>query len=289
MRPRSVFAPLGACLAMLALTAGIAVGPTAAGAQANPFQRGPAPTSLSIQTNGTFAVATTTVPRQSNFGGGTIYYPTDTSQGTFGAVAVMPGFLSPQALISWTGPRYASHGFVVFTLEPNSILDFPNSRAAQMQAALNYLTQQSSVRSRVDATRLAVMGHSMGGGGALEAARNNPALQAAVPLQPWDLFVNFSGVRVPTMIIGAQNDTIAAVGSHSEPFYTQIPATSEKAYLELSGESHLVGLSAGNSVQARMALVWLKRYVDNDTRYEPFMCPPPSGLGISEYRNTCPG
>jgi cutinase len=289
MRPRSVFAPFGAFLAMLAMVAGVAVGPSAAGAQANPYQRGPAPTATSITTNGTFAVATTTVARQSNFGGGTIYYPTDTSQGTFGAVAVMPGFLSPQALIQWAGPRLASHGFVVFTLDPNSILDFPNSRAAQLQAALNYLTQQSTVRSRVDATRLAVMGHSMGGGGTLEAANANPNLQAAVALQPWDLFVSFSGVRVPSMIIGAQNDAIAGVASHAEPFYTQIPAASEKAYLELAGADHLVGTSVANSVQARMALVWLKRYVDNDTRYEPFMCPAPSGSGISEYRHTCPG
>jgi len=279
-----------AWVAMVVLAAGVAVGPSAtAGAQSNPYQRGPAPTAASIQTNGTFAVATTTVPRQSNFGGGTIYYPTDTSQGTFGGIAVMPGFLSPQALISWTGPRLASHGFVVFTLEPNSVLDFPNGRAAQMRAALTYLTQTSSVRSRVDSTRLAVMGHSMGGGGALEAARDNPSLQAAVPLQPWDLFVNFSGVRVPTMIVGAQNDAIAGVGSHAEPFYNQIPASSEKAYLELAGEGHLVGLSAGNATQARLSLAWLKRYVDNDTRYEQFICPAPSGLAISDYRDTCPG
>jgi pimeloyl-ACP methyl ester carboxylesterase len=132
------------------------------------------------------------------------------------------------------------------------------------------------------------MGHSMGGGGTLEAARTNPTYQAAVALQPWDIFQSFGTVRVPSMIIGAQNDAIAGVASHSEPFYEQIPAASEKAYLELAGADHLVGGTA-NTTQAKSMVAWLKRYVDNDTRYEQFICPPPSGPTISEYRNTCPG
>jgi hypothetical protein len=37
-------------------------------------------------------------------------------------------------------------------------------------------------------------------------------------------------------------------------------------------------------------IVWLKRYVDNDTRYEQFICPTPvPGPTIEEYRGTCPG
>ena len=34
---------------------------------------------------------------------------------------------------------------------------------------------------------------------------------------------------------------------------------------------------------------WLKRFIDNDTRYEQFLCPPPRpGTLIEEYRDTCP-
>jgi len=287
-RRHPIVASLGTFVAGAALVVtGLVATPTAGGAQTNPFQRGPAPTNAILEAaSGPFAVASITVARQSNFGGGTIYYPTATNQGTFGGVAVSPGFLSPQ--VAWTGPRIASHGFVVFTIDTNTIIDFPSSRADQLVAALNYLTQTSSVRSRVDASRLAVMGHSMGGGGTLEAVRAHPEYQAAVALQPWDIFQNFSGVRVPSMIIGAQNDTVASVTAHSEPFYQQIPAASEKAYVELAGQDHFVGLTA-NTTQAKFAVVWLKRYVDNDTRYEPFMCPRPSGPTIVEYRDTCPG
>ena len=35
-------------------------------------------------------------------------------------------------------------------------------------------------------------------------------------------------------------------------------------------------------------VAWLKRFVDDDTRYEQFLCPGPSGSQIQEYRNTCP-
>jgi len=291
MRSRRLVVVGGALAAVTLAVTGLVVGPGTAGAQTNPYQRGPAPTASSVtQQRGPFAYQQQTIRGSSSLGfnRGTVYYPTDTSQGTYGAIAVSPGFVSGESLIGWTGPFLASNGFVVVTLETFGLFDFPNSRADQLQAALNYIVSPASpVDERIDRTRLGVMGHSMGGGGTLEAARDNPALQAAVPLQPWDMLVNFSGVRVPTLIVGAQNDAIAGVGSHAEPFYQQIPASSEKAYLEVRGQSHFLGNSF-NATQAGSALSWLKRYIDNDTRYSQFLCPAPSGSTISEYRNTCP-
>jgi dienelactone hydrolase len=281
-------ARLRALVALLAATlmlGGLAFAPAEVGAQANPYQRGPAPTLAGLeQARGTFATATLTVPRQANFGGGTITYPTDTSQGTFGAVVVSPGFVSPQ--VPWAGPALASRGFVVFTIDTTTIFDNPTSRSQQLDAAITYLLA-SSVANRIDRTRIAAMGHSMGGGGTLELARNRPTLKAAVALQPWDILQSFGTVRVPTMIIGAGADFIAPVASFAEPFYTQVPAGTEKAYAEIAGADHLIGFT-GNATQQRLAIAWLKRYVDNDTRYDQFLCPPPSGPTLAEYRNTCP-
>jgi len=295
MRPRSrrLIASVGVAVGAATLAfGGVVVTPLTAGAQTpNPFQRGPAPTVASVSApTGPFTISTATVASQGSFGGGTIYYPNDTSQGTFGAVAVSPGFFSPQAFIAWAGPRIASQGFVVFTIDTNTIFDFPGSRASQLTAALNYLVNSSpaAVRSRIDPSRLAVMGHSMGGGGTLEAAQNHPEYQAAVALQPWDIFMNFGNDRVPSMIVGAQNDFIAGVGSFAEPFYEQIPAASEKAYVEVAGVDHFLGTSS-NTTQSKYAISWLKRYVDNDTRYEQFLCPRPVDSTLVEYRDTCPG
>lgn len=277
------------CGLAAALMVGAGV-PGVAQGQENPYERGPDPTESSIEASrGSFSVSQTTVSRlaASGFGGGTIYYPTSTAEGTFGAVAISPGFTATQSSISWIGPRLASQGFVVITIDTLSIYDQPDSRGDQLRAALRYLTGSSSVRSRIDATRLAVAGHSMGGGGSLEAASDQPTLQAAVPLAPWNTQKSWSNLQVPTFIIGGENDSVASVTTHSIPFYNSIPASAEKAYMELDGASHFFPQTP-NTTMAKYMISWLKRFVDNDTRYEQFLCPAPDDREIEEYRNTCP-
>ncbi|MGN9768576.1 alpha/beta hydrolase family protein [Micromonospora sp. SD12] len=290
VRPRPAARLAGLAVAAVLAAVGALAAPPAAQAAANPYERGPAPTVALLEASrGPFATASQSVSSLSvsGFGGGVIYYPTSTAEGTFGAVAISPGYTAAWSSIDWLGPRIASHGFVVIGIETNTRLDQPDSRGRQLLAALDYLTQRSSVRGRIDASRLAVSGHSMGGGGSLEAAVARPSLQAAVPLAPWNLDKTWSDVRVPTLIIGGENDSVAPVSSHSEPFYNSIPASSEKAYLELNGASHFFPQTV-NTPTARQAVAWLKRFVDDDTRYEQFLCPGPSGSAIQEYRNTCP-
>ncbi|MBO4210176.1 alpha/beta hydrolase family protein [Micromonospora echinofusca] len=290
-RPRSLVRAVARLAVAVVLTAGTAVAASpAAQAAANPYERGPAPTHAILEASrGPFATASLTVSSLSvsGFGGGVIYYPTSTSEGTFGAIAISPGFTAYWSSISWLGPRLASHGFVVIGIETITTLDQPDSRGRQLLAALDYLVERSSVRSRIDGTRLAVAGHSMGGGGSLEAAVARPSLQAAVPLAPWNLTKSWSNVRVPTLIVGGEYDSIAPVSSHSEPFYTSIPASSEKAYLELNLEDHFFPQSV-NTPTAKQMVAWLKRFVDDDTRYEQFLCPGPTGFDVEEYRSTCP-
>jgi dienelactone hydrolase len=292
MQRRSVISSIAALVAMLTIAVtGIAIGSTGAGAQSGEFRRGPDPTDAALRAAaGPFATAQISVPASvAGFGGGTITYPTATNQGTFGAFVFAPGYTASSANYTWVGPRVASHGFVVLTFNTNSRFDFPSSRATQAQNALDFLVNSSSVANRIDRNRLAVSGHSMGGGGTLIAADNNANLQAAVPLMPWNTSTNFSGVNVPSMIVGAQNDSVAPVNQHAIPFYNSIPAASEKAYLELAGQGHNVATTA-NTTQQKFLIVWMKRYVDNDTRYEQFICPPPAtSSAISQYRNTCPG
>ena len=255
------------------------------------YRRGPAPTNSSIEAvRGPFSTSETSVSSLAvtGFGGGTIYYPTSTAEGTYGAIAVSPGFTGTQSSISWLGPRLASQGFVVFTIDTNTTVDQPDSRAGQLLAALDYLTQRSTVRSRIDTSRLGVMGHSMGGGGTLRAAEQRPALQAAIPLTGWHTDKSWSGVRVPTLVVGAENDSVAPVSSHSEPFYSSLPSTLDKAYLELNGASHFAP-NTSNTTIAKYSIAWLKRFIDNDTRYEQFLCPAPGrSTQIEEYRDTCP-
>ncbi|WP_059008312.1 alpha/beta hydrolase family protein [Streptomyces specialis] len=251
------------------------------------YRRGPDPTAATLQAEqGPFAYTTVTVPDQRTFDGGTIYYPTDTSQGTFGAITIAPGYTAFQNSIAWYGRTLASHGFVVFTIDVESTyFNQPNARGEQLLDALDYLTERSTVRDRVDPDRLAVAGHSMGGGGALRASYLRPELQAAIPLTPYHTWKSWSNTTVPTLIIGAENDTVTEVDRHAERFYASHGAD-ELAYLELNDGTHTTP-NRFNATIAEYTVAWLKLYVDNDTRYEQFLCPAPQpSTAIEEYRST---
>nr|WP_229805655.1 alpha/beta hydrolase [Microbispora rosea] len=271
---------------VLALSGGLLTAPAAHAAV-----HGPDPTDALLEASrGPYATAQIDVSALavSGFGGGTIYYPTTTSEGTFGGVAIAPGYTADKSSLAWLAARLASHGFVVFNIDTLTRLDQPDSRGRQLLAALDYLTQRSSVRSRVDASRLGVMGHSMGGGGTLEAAVSRPSLRAAVPLTPWNLDKTWPEVRTPTLIIGADLDTIAPVLTHAEPFYASLPSTLDKAYLELNNATHFAPNITDTTI-GKYAVAWMKRFIDDDTRYNRFLCPGPSwSLSVEEYRSTCP-
>lgn len=262
----------------------------AAPAQAVEYRVGPDPTAAALEQNGPFAYTSITVADAATpgFGAATIYYPTDTTLPPLGGVAIAPGYTETQSAISWFGPRLASHGFVVITFNTNSSFDQPAARGTQLLAALDYLTGSSAVKERVDASRLAVMGHSMGGGGSLEAIKTRPTLQAAIPLAPWHTDKTWPEPTTPTLVVGAENDSVAPVASHAEPFYESLSSAQEKAYLELNNASHNATNSA-NPATSKYSISWLKRFVDDDTRYDQFLCPAPApSTQIQEWRSTCP-
>jgi dienelactone hydrolase len=265
------------------------------------FQRGPTPSTAALEAaRGPFAIAQVTVPNPTGFGAGTIYFPTNTTEGPFAAISVAPGFTERQAAINWWGPRLASHGFVVVTIDTNSTSDSPASRATQLIAAVRQLatlsrTASSPIAGKVDGNRLGVMGHSLGGGGTLLAAQNDPTLMAAIPFAPFNSNTNFSSIVVPTLIIACEADNIAPVNTHASPFYNSFNANLEKAYLEVANGSHSCANSGNNNMPllGKYGVSWFKRFMDKDTRYTQFLCGPlhdadVNGTRISEYRDSCP-
>ncbi|MDG4840151.1 ricin-type beta-trefoil lectin domain protein [Micromonospora sp. WMMD967] len=278
-------AGLAAAVGLLTIT--VATG--SASAADNPYQRGPDPTRTSVTAvNGPFANTSVSVPTGYGFNGGRIYYPTDTSQGTFGAIAISPGYTALfSAELAWMGPWLASHGFVVIGIETNSRNDFDTARGTQLLAALDYLTQQSPVRDRVDPTRLAVAGHSMGGGGALSAAIRRSSLKAVVGIAPYSPSSNLANDRVPTMIFAGQADTVVTP-SYATGLYNSLPSTTESVYLEVAGADHGFMVGRSNPVMVRTMLPFVKMFVDNDARYSQFLCPLLDNSGVVTYRSTCP-
>ena len=263
-KPNNIMSPIKSALAL-----GMSLLISFSAARA--VEIGPVPTSTSVNGDGPFAVSSASVSSYSvsGFGGGTIYYPT--TAGSYAVIAVCPGYTAGSSSISWFARRLASHGFVAMAINTNSRYDFPNSRATQLAAALRYLTNSSTtaVRSRIRATDRGVAGHSMGGGGTLIACSSDPTLKVGIPLTPWNSSTNFSSVRVPQMIIGADGDTVASASSHARPFYNSI-VYAEKAYGLLNGASHFTPNSADQRI-GRYGVSFAKRFADGDTRYDTFL------------------
>ena len=270
-------------VAALALLAGaVAVAPPAFADEV-----GQAPTASNITGNGSFAVASSSISSLvPGFGGGQVYYPT--TSGRYPVVAISPGFTARWSSISWLGPRLASWGFVVVGIETDSVFDQPGSRGDQLLAALNWAVNSapSAVRSRVDPNNRGVAGHSMGGGGALEALSSDGTglVRAGVPLAPWNSDKTWGEVGESVLIVGGESDSIAPVGSHSIPFYNSLGGA--KTYVELNNASHFFPQSA-NGTTSRAIVSWFKRWLSNDTRFTPFTCGF-TGTAVSDFRtNAC--
>jgi len=135
------------------------------------------------------------------------------------------------------------------------------------------------------------MGHSMGGGGALQSASRN-RISAAIPLAPFNIGGNpFANINVPTMILACQRDVVAPVGIHSRPFYNTISNRNDKVLLEINNGNHSCanGGANNNALLSTYGVSWMKRFLDKDRRYNQFLCGPNhvANPSISDFRDTC--
>lgn len=247
----------------------------------------PDPTEASASTSGPYAFQTYTsgFANSPAYGAATIYYPTNAPT-PFAGVAVSPGFVETQANTNGWGRFLASHGFVVLTFETNSLQELPPARATALLAAIDTLKAEngrvgSPLFGKMYPDRYGIMGHSMGGGAALIAAQNTRTdIRAAIPYTPWNSSTNFSGVRKPTLIMGATLENLAPTETHAWPFYQSINAdlAGAKAYIQFRTGDHGVANDplwdgANQKIVARYGLSWLKMYVLDDMRYQQFIQP----------------
>jgi dienelactone hydrolase len=256
------------------------------------FERGPAPTAASLSAAGPYQVATYAIPKADlkgrNYGGATVHYPKSTTE-TFGVVAMMPGFQAFQAVYTTLVNKVASHGFVVINIDSVNRGDFPDARAKQMIAAQAHVVELAQAgkvpyASVSDLSRLAMMGNSMGGGGLLSAAAVTPTLKAAVALQPWHTTQSFAGIQVPTLIVACEKDTIAPNKTHSDVFYKSLSADLPRSEVEIRGASHVcatfLASKQNHASGAKAAIAWLKRFVDDDMRYDAMV---KGGINTGEF------
>ncbi|WP_449657196.1 poly(ethylene terephthalate) hydrolase family protein [Streptomyces boetiae] len=74
--------------------------------------------------------------------------------------------------------------------------------------------------------------------GGTGARRRDPAALPPSGGRKGRLLSGWQRVTTPTLIIGAENDAVAGVRQHAEPFYNSLTSAEERAYLELRGAGH---------------------------------------------------
>jgi dienelactone hydrolase len=238
---------------------------------------GDAPTAMTASNKGPYTVKTYTSGYKdgAQFADATVHYP-DGAPPPYPIVTVVPGFVSPQSSIQTWGPFLASHGIVTMTIGTNSTADPPATRELALMDSLDSLAGEntrtgSPLVGKLDLTRKAVMGWSMGGGGTLLAANDHPELKAVVSMCAWNPGFQYTKDTVPTLMFAGTADTLA--GGQSQGFYTSIPAMTPKLLYEVNGGSHFVSNDpAGENKQIGLfGLSWLKVYLVGDDRYKQFL------------------
>ena len=251
--------------------------------------RGPEPTLESTSQAGPFVVKGI---RQEDglrngpeYGSATLYYPAGATP-PWASIVIVPGFTSSESSIQDWGPFYASHGIVTMTIGTNHPLKLPAGRAAALLDALVSLRAEhtrsgSPLEGRLDLDRVGVSGWSMGGGGAQLAAVEDPTLRAVIVLCPWKPNGQFDH-PVPLLILCGQNDRLAPSSYHGLIHYQNTPASTPKLIFEVTKGRHRVANSplGANGEVGRLAISWLKVFLEGDDRYLRFLLQKPKNASL---------
>ena len=167
------------------------------------------------------------------------------------------------------GTQWAQQGFVVVlsnTSQFDNVGQENDGRALFPAVVAANGAAGGPFRNGLDTTRVALAGHSMGGGNVANVLRNNPGYRcgfAIAPVTPRDN--NGALVATPLGIVAGQGDTITPPGTNAAPYYASVASFADvKFYYLLNGDAshtNLAGLfvtsAAGTAVQNRVAALGL--------------------------------
>ena len=211
-----------------------------------------------------------------DYSSATIYYPVNANP-PFASIAIVPGFNSLPFTVEQWGPFYASHGIVTIIIGTNSLFNFPEARALALLDALDTIRAENSrinspLEGALNLNQLAVSGWSMGGGGAQRAAVLDDRISGVIALCPYLLNANLNH-ESSLLIFSGENDPTAPPGIHADIHYDSTPNETNKLLFEIDNGNHSVANSpnGGNGIIGKIALTWLKLYVEQNDCYCPLL------------------
>jgi predicted dienelactone hydrolase len=185
-----------------------------------------------------------------------VYYPSDTKgksaaidltfAGKFPVLCFGHGYQMSWDSYSYLSDSIVPYGFIMVFLKTEmklfpSHLDLAKDIAFVLEEMDKSGKNPSSVfYNRVDSMNCA-MGHSMGGGSAILAARFNSSVRSLAILSPFDTrpsSINASSeIGIPSMIIAGKNDCVTPPDIHQMPIYLNLKSLS-KIIITIKGGSH---------------------------------------------------
>lgn len=211
------------------------------------------------------------------FAAASIFYPLTLSfDAPNGAVVFVPGYRAPKSVYEWWGPALASLGYIVMIMDTNAPDSSLDERKQALIAGIDFLKMEngnadSPLNNKIDLNKFAIMGHSMGGGGSLEAAAAlGDAIKAVVPLTPYccepgqPYAGDLSSLTVPTLIIASAEDNVAPPADHARMLYDAIPNSTAKVYMEFATGDHNIPANGGPDLETfgLHTLAFLKVHLD---------------------------
>jgi|WetSurMetagenome_2_1015567.scaffolds.fasta_scaffold62111_3 dienelactone hydrolase len=247
---------------------------------------------------GPFAVATFTVGIRRGRGTmkGIVYrpLPDGSTSGPWPVVIFGHGYFAAANRYDSICRRLASHGFYVLVpASPDPGLFRSLAPAANdMQAAIEFLDSLGRIPDMdIDPLRIALAGHSMGGGAAfLDAQRDTTGrVKAVVGLAPYRISkqTHPENLRMPALVIAGSNDRSSPAAVVRQEFFEPSPAPSYFVLIRSGGHNGFLDITSWiedrfepfdrvvqlNATRAIMT-AFLRVYLAGDERYLPWLLDP---------------
>ncbi|MBG0827764.1 alpha/beta hydrolase [Planomonospora sp. ID67723] len=223
-----------------------------------------------------------------------VYYPAMSegsnravAAGRFPVVSFGHGFFQNIGKYASLGRHWASWGMItIMPASQGGLFPSHGAFADDLNAALTWMVQQdtaggSRFNAHVRTDRLALSGHSMGGGASVLAAARNPSVRAVTNLAAAETNPSAKAAaattRVPMQLVAGSQDTVAGPSGHQIPIYgAKLPS---KQLRTITGGFHCgftdsggFGCDSGSisravqqSITQRVTTSWLLYYLADDT------------------------
>jgi hypothetical protein len=226
-----------------------------------------------------------------------LYYP-NTISGTIGATTMSSGYTGTLDDVDWLSEAVAKAGYVVLAFTPTNTLGMVSGWRDAHKSCITEIksinSSHSTLRGKINTSKLSTCGHSKGGGGSLWASSQlTTQLKTTVGMAPYEEGFADSALRTitaATFIQAGAADTLAT-NSMTRGEYGGLSTNISRMYVEYTGYDHLAWASASGSTATRLSgdiIAWMKYYLDGQTSYASTLSNT-SGTSRHEWVNTSGG